>query len=180
MKYFVISDIHGSASALEMVLEYYRKEQADGLIILGDILYHGPRNPLPIGHNPQAVVNMLNEMSQDIIAVRGNCEAEVDQMVLNFPVMADYNIIPNQKNKWFFTHGHIYNEDKLPPLNKGDIFFYGHTHIACIKETSGIMIINPGSISLPKNNTQASFGVLENNHFRLVSLNYETLEKIDF
>ena len=129
MKLMFASDIHGSAYYCRKMLEAYQAEEADRLILLGDILYHGPRNDLPKEYAPKEVIAMLNPMKNDICAVRGNCEAEVDQMVLDFPVMADYALILYGERNLYATHGHIYNENNLPPLKNGDILIHGHTHV---------------------------------------------------
>ena len=129
MKLMFASDIHGSAYYCRKMLEAYQAEEAGRLILLGDILYHGPRNDLPKEYAPKEVIAMLNLMKNDICAVRGNCEAEVDQMVLDFPVMADYALILYGERNLYATHGHIYNENNLPPLKNGDILIHGHTHV---------------------------------------------------
>ena len=128
MKWFIASDIHGSAYYCRRMLERYKKENADRLLLLGDVLYHGPRNDLPNGYAPKEVIEMLNAIKDDILCVRGNCEAEVDQMVLKFPVLADYAIIDLGDSLIYATHGHIYNENNLPPLKRGDVLLHGHTH----------------------------------------------------
>ena len=129
MKYMFASDVHGSAYYCRKMLEAYKKEQAERLVLLGDLLYHGPRNDLPKEYAPKEVIKMLNGMKQEIYAVRGNCEAEVDQMVLEFPVMADYCILAIDGKTFYATHGHVYNENNLPPLCEGDILIHGHTHV---------------------------------------------------
>lgn len=151
MKLMFASDIHGSAYYMQKVLEAFTNEQADKLVLLGDLLYHGPRNPLPRDYDPQAVIKMLNENKQNILAVRGNCDAEVDQMVLEFPIMQDSLMLFLDKRQMFVTHGHLFSLDKPPILNKGDILINGHFHIGEIKETEDIIYLNPGSVSLPKN-----------------------------
>mgnify|MGYP000860042490 CR=1 FL=1 len=129
MKLMIASDIHGSAYYCEKMIEAYKREKADKLLLLGDLLYHGPRNDLPKDYNPKAVIAMLNAMKEDLLCVRGNCDTEVDQMVLNFPVMADYALILYGERNLYATHGHIYNENNLPPLKNGDILIHGHTHV---------------------------------------------------
>lgn len=128
MKYLIVSDIHGSLPALESVLDFFDKQGCDMLLILGDILNYGPRNRIPEGLNPQEIARRLNEMSDRIIAIRGNCDSEVDQMLLHFPILADYALVVDNRKKLFLTHGHIYHEEKMP-LGKHDCFFYGHTHL---------------------------------------------------
>ena len=129
MKWMIASDIHGSAYYCRELLEAYDKEKADRLLLLGDILYHGPRNDLPKDYNPKEVIALLNQHKQDILCVRGNCDTEVDQMVLEFPVLADYCVIADEKNAIYATHGHHFNEGNLPPLQKGDMLLNGHTHV---------------------------------------------------
>ena len=157
MKLMFASDIHGSAYYCRKMLEAYQAEEADRLILLGDILYHGPRNDLPKEYAPKEVIAMLNPMKNDICAVRGNCEAEVDQMVLDFPVMADYAA----------THGHIYNENNLPPLKNGDILIHGHTHVLKAEKREDYTLLNPGSVSIPKEGNPPSYAILEDGLFTI-------------
>ena len=165
MKYFIASDIHGSAYYCEKMLEAYKEEKADKLILLGDILYHGPRNDLPEGYAPKKVINMLNPLKDEIICVRGNCDAEVDQMVLNFPIMADYALLPVGKKTVFITHGHKFNKENLPAIKKGDILLHGHTHVPVCEEYENFTYINPGSVSIPKENSGHAYMTLEGNEF---------------
>ncbi len=167
MKYIIASDIHGSALWCEKLIKAFESENADKLILLGDILYHGPRNDLPDEYNPKKVIEMLNALTGKIMSVRGNCEAEVDQMVLSFPVLADYAIIPYNGKTIFLTHGHIYNEAKLPPLDNGDILMHGHTHIPVCEKRDGYTLVNPGSVSLPKENSHHGYAILEANSINL-------------
>ena len=127
MKLMIASDIHGSAFYCKQLIEAYKQEQPDKLLLLGDLLYHGPRNDLPKDYAPKQVIEMLNAISDQLICVRGNCEAEVDQMVLQFPIMADYCAIADGDTLIYATHGHTYNEQNLPPLHRGDILLHGHT-----------------------------------------------------
>ncbi len=151
MKLMFASDIHGSAYYCKKVIETFNKEQADKLVLLGDLLYHGPRNPLPREYDPQKVLAMLNENKEKILAVRGNCDSEVDQMVLQFPMMQDSLVMYLENRQVFITHGHLFSMDKPPLLNKGDVLINGHFHIGEIKETDDFIYLNPGSVSLPKN-----------------------------
>ena len=137
MKLFVASDIHGSAFYCRKMLEAYKKENADRMLLLGDILYHGPRNDLPKEYAPKEVIAMLNERKNEIYAVRGNCEAEVDQMVLQFPVLADYCVLPLREKVIYATHGHVYNEGNLPPMKEDDILLHGHTHVLKAEKRDG-------------------------------------------
>jgi putative phosphoesterase len=178
MKLFFISDIHGSLYFTKKVLEIFKEEEADYLVVLGDELYHGARNPLPEQYNPKEVASLLNEFADKIIAIRGNCDSEVDEMVLNFPMAAAYSTILYNNKRIFITHGHIYNENNLPKLKAGDVFVYGHTHIPKAEKVNQIFIINPGSITFPKENNPNSYGVLQNNIFEIRDLNGIILKKI--
>lgn len=178
MKLFFISDIHGSSYYLSKFLERYREEEGDYLIILGDILYHGARNDLPRGYNPKEVIALLNKYSHEIIAVRGNCDSEVDEMVLEFPIRADYSNILYGDRRIFLTHGHIYNEDEMPSLKEGDIFFYGHSHLPRAEKKDGIYFLNPGSISLAKGGNPNSYGVLEDELFTIRDLDGNRFKEI--
>lgn len=175
MKLMIASDIHGSALYCRQMTDAYEKERADRLVLLGDILYHGPRNDLPEQYAPKEVISILNPLREHLLCVRGNCDAEVDQMVLDFPVLADYCFLelPDGKGKTisvFATHGHVYNQDHLPPLKNGDILLTGHTHIpACteIKDYRGNLYryLNPGSVSIPKEGSAHSYMIYENGVF---------------
>ena len=165
MKYFIVSDIHGSALYCRKALECFEAEEADRMIILGDILYHGPRNDLPAEYAPKEVIAMLNPIKNKLLCVRGNCEAEVDQMVLDFPVLADYAILELGKNIVFITHGHKFNTTNLPPLSEGDILLHGHTHIPACEKCGDIMYLNPGSASIPKNGSHHGYMTLKNGIF---------------
>lgn len=184
MKYFIMSDIHGSATACEKALAQFEKLNCDQIILLGDVLYYGPRNPLPEGHDPKAVATMLNSLAGKITACRGNCDSEVDQMLLDFPVLADYALLADDGVKIFASHGHIYSppsekdatqpvvvNSKLPPPSGIDIALFGHVHIQHLYcATSGVIVCNPGSISLPKADSPAGFAVYEKNGISLYDL----------
>lgn len=179
MKYIIASDIHGSYKYASILYERMCEEKADKLLILGDILYHGPRNDLPDGYAPKKVISLLNSIKSDIIAVRGNCEAEVDSMVLEFPCMSDYAVVMTETGRcMYLTHGHMHNPEKLPPLADGSIFMYGHTHIKVLEKSGNIYIINPGSISIPKDGT-ASFGIYENNRLYLKDIDGNIISALD-
>lgn len=178
MKIFFMSDIHGSLYYTKKALENFKKEKADFIVILGDELYHGARNPLPLEYNPKEVAELLNEYADKIIAVRGNCDSEVDEMVLNFPMMTTFSTILYNNRRLFLTHGHIYNENNLPELRDGDVFIYGHTHIPKAEKMGNIFIINPGSITLPKENNPNSYGVLEDNIFKIKDLDGKVFKEI--
>ena len=150
MKIMIASDIHGAAGFCEQMLAAYDREQAQKLLLLGDILYHGPRNDLPEGYAPKEVLAMLNARKEELLCVRGNCDTEVDQMVLEFPILAEYCILYVNDRMIFATHGHNFNEKNLPMLKKGDILLHGHTHVPVCRETDHYVYLNPGSVSIPK------------------------------
>ena len=167
MKLMFASDIHGSAYYCRKMLEAFQEEKAERLVLLGDILYHGPRNDLPKEYAPKEVIALLNPMKDKIYAVRGNCEAEVDQMVLNFPVMADYCVILADGKAIYATHGHIYNENNLPPLQEGDILIHGHTHVLRAEKKESYTLLNPGSVSIPKEGNPPTYAIFENGIFMI-------------
>lgn len=175
MKILIASDIHGSAYFCRLLLEAFEKEKADKILLLGDVLYHGPRNDLPKDYSPKEVISMLNPLKEKILCIRGNCDTEVDQMVLEFPILADYCFLPLETRTIYATHGHIYNENKLPPLQKGDILLNGHTHIPKCAEYDEFTYINTGSVSIPKENSPHSYIVLEDGLF--IWKNLETGEE---
>lgn len=193
MKFVIASDIHGSATWCKKLLDAIEQEQPDRILLLGDVLYHGPRNDLPEGYAPKEVIAMLNPLAEQIVCVRGNCEAEVDQMVLSFPCMADYTVVfdpaathaadgsalaaPTQR-ELFLTHGHVFGAgfhnsvDNLPALPEGSILLYGHTHKKVNEpapSNPSIWAFNPGSVSIPKDDTH-SFGIYEDGALRHVIL----------
>ena len=178
MKYVFASDIHGSAYYCRKLLDAFREEQAERLVLLGDLLYHGPRNDLPREYAPKEVIALLNEHKNKIYAVRGNCEAEVDQMVLEFPVMADYCILSVDGRTFYATHGHIYNQDNLPPLQEGDILIHGHTHVLKAQQMDGYILLNPGSVSIPKEGNPATYAVLENSIFTIKDFDGNTVREM--
>ena len=161
MKLMIASDIHGSARWCERLLEVWREEGEPRLLLLGDLLYHGPRNDLPDEYAPKRVIDMLNSVREDLLCVRGNCEAEVDQMVLSFPVMADYCALSMGDRIIYATHGHIHGETNPPPLVPGDILLCGHTHIPAFNRHENFTYINPGSTSMPKNGSAHSYMILD-------------------
>ena len=162
MKWFIASDIHGSAYYTNQMLIAFENENADKMLLLGDILYHGPRNDLPRDYAPKEVIAMLSAYKEKILCVRGNCDTEVDQMVLPFPILADYAVICTEERSIYATHGHKYGPDNLPPLAEGDILLYGHTHIPTLEERDGITLVNPGSVSIPKEGSEGGYIIIEN------------------
>ncbi|MBR5283977.1 MAG: phosphodiesterase [Clostridia bacterium] len=165
MKWFIASDLHGSAHFCDRMVEAYKREQADRLVLLGDILYHGPRNDLPEGYAPKAVIAALNPLRDEILCVRGNCDTEVDQMVLEFPVLADYAVIADGDLTVYLTHGHKYGEQNPLPMPRGSILLCGHTHIPACNAHEGFIYMNPGSVSIPKNGSCHGYMTLENGVF---------------
>ena len=165
MKLMVASDIHGSAYYCSKMLEAFDREGADRLLLLGDLLYHGPRNALPREYAPKEVIQLLNARKDRLLCVRGNCEAEVDQMVLEFPVMADSCILFWEGRMIFATYGHRYHLGALPPMQPGDILLHGHTHIPACEQAEGILYMNPGSVSIPKNGSYPGYMVIAGREF---------------
>ena len=164
MKWMIASDLHGSYFYASQMQQAFEREQADRLLLLGDLLYHGPRNDLPREYAPKEVIPLLNGKKEKLLCVRGNCDAEVDQMVLEFPVLADYAVLPVGQRLIYATHGHIYHVKNLPPLAPGDVLLHGHTHVPAWTEFGqGNLYLNPGSVSIPKENSPHSYMTLEGN-----------------
>lgn len=179
MKILFLSDIHGMAPTLAKALEHADQLTPDRIVLLGDVLYHGPRNGVPDRYNPPQAVELLNARKKMILAVRGNCDAEVDQMLLEFPIMADYAEFCTETKRFFFTHGHLWNEHHLPALPAGTILAHGHTHIPVLKTLpDGITIFNPGSISLPKEDFPQSFGFFDGENLTVRRLDDGTVMDI--
>ena len=171
MKILFASDIHGSASAMELVLSRFESENCDRLILLGDLLYHGPRNDLPDRYAPKEVIKLLNDFRVTPLCVRGNCDAEVDQMVLNFPIRADSMLLPLDGERCaFVTYGHLFNTECPPPHKKGDVLIHGHTHVHGVWQQEDYIYINPGSAALPKEGQPRSYMVYENGVFAIKHL----------
>ena len=161
MKIVFLSDIHGSRSRLARALEAIKRESYDYIAVLGDALYHGPRNALPDDYNPAATAEMLNTLSEKIIAVRGNCDSEVDQMLIRYPMMGDYAMVLSDERRIFLCHGHIHTPADPPFLSNGDIFAFGHTHVPLAEKKEGLFLFNPGSVSIPKAGNPASYGTYD-------------------
>ena len=164
MKLMIASDIHGSEHYCEMMVKRYEEEKPDRLLLLGDLLYHGPRNDLPVGYDPKKVIGMLNDLKDKILCVRGNCDCDVDQMVLDFPIMADYGFLCIDGIDIYVTHGHVINQTK-PLQGMRGILLCGHTHVPKIEECEGFTYLNPSSIAIPKNESRHSYMVFENGLF---------------
>lgn len=160
MKYLILSDIHGALPTLERALNFYKARHCDLLCILGDILNYGPRNGLPPGLDPQGVADRLNSMADDIVAIRGNCDSEVDQMLLRFPMLSECMLIVDNGHRLLLTHGHLYNKEKLPP-GRFDAMFYGHTHLWELSRQGQTVICNTGSITFPKGGKEPTMAVYE-------------------
>ena len=162
MKIAFMSDIHGVPSALKVALSAAESLKYDKLVLLGDLLYHGPRNGVPDFYDPVQVAEILNGLKDRIVAVRGNCDAEVDQMMFTFPMMAEYAVVEAGSETFFITHGHRWNEFSLPPLGMGSVLVHGHTHVPELKRLDcGLTIFNPGSVALPKGGSSRSFGYFD-------------------
>jgi putative phosphoesterase len=178
-KLFFGSDLHGSLPATEQMLQAYQDSGAAHLILLGDVLNHGPRNPVPEGYAPAAVAELLNQYSDQIIAVRGNCDSEVDQMLLTFPMLESHAwVLLESGQRIFLTHGHIYHENHKPMLKAGDILAHGHSHIPCAKTAGEQIIYNPGSITFPKGGYPASYGLLEDKTLKVITFDSQVLAEI--
>ena len=165
VKIMIASDIHGSEFYCKKLVDAYKNEGAGRLLLLGDILYHGPRNDLPEGYAPKKVIEILNGMKEELLCVRGNCDTEVDQMVLNFPILGDYAVLSAGDKLIYATHGHKFGKDNPPPLKEGDILLCGHTHIPECTDCGKFIYLNTGSVSIPKENSWHGYIMLENNEF---------------
>lgn len=170
MKIMIASDIHGSIYYAQRLVEKYRESCAERLVLLGDILYHGPRNDLPRDYNPKKVTELLNSISDQILCIRGNCDTEVDQMVLTFPILADYAVLFLDGKLYYLTHGHKYGFDNFPNIKAGDAIIQGHTHIPVTETRNGILCINPGSVSIPKEGSKHQCLLYDNGVFKEVIL----------
>ncbi|MBE7044627.1 MAG: phosphodiesterase [Ruminococcaceae bacterium] len=165
MKWLIASDIHGSAFYAQKLVEAIEREGAERVLLLGDLLYHGPRNDLPKDYQPKKVIDLLNAKKEKLLCVRGNCDTEVDQMVLEFPILSDYALICEEGVRIYASHGHKFSPQSLPPLVKGDVFLYGHTHIPAYETVGGCVCINPGSVSIPKEDSHHGYMIFENGCF---------------
>ena len=180
MKWMIASDLHGSAFYCKKMIKAFERERADRLLLLGDLLYHGPRNDLPEGYAPKEVIPLLNGLKPALLCVRGNCDAEVDQMVLDFPILADYAVLPVGRRLVYATHGHVHNLKNLPPLAPGDVLLHGHTHIPAWTEFGkGNLYLNPGSVSIPKEGSAHSYMTLEGETFLWKTLEGEAYRELE-
>ena len=177
-KLMIASDIHGSATYCRALLDAFEREGAEHLLLLGDVLYHGPRNDLPDGYAPKEVIALLSPYADRILAVRGNCDTEVDQMVLPFPVLADYAWVMANGRTLFLTHGHKYTDEAPPPLPKDSILLSGHTHVPHVRPHEGFLALNPGSVSIPKEGSHHSYLLFEENVFRFMTLSGEEWDRV--
>jgi len=180
MKYIIASDIHGSAFYCGKLLERYKAEGAEGILLLGDVLYHGPRNDLPEGYAPKEVIAMLNPLKNDILCVRGNCEAEVDQMVLDFDVTTQHRNLNLFNREMLMTHGHHINIDAPPTEFNPEFVLYGHTHIPLKAQKDGVWYLNPGSVTIPKNNSAHSYMTLDESGFVWKTIDGEEYDRLEF
>lgn len=167
MKIMFASDIHGSVFYCKKMIERFEEEKCEKMVLLGDLLYHGPRNDLPKGYNPKEVIKMLNGIKEKILVVRGNCDAEVDQMVLEFPIMADYAYLMIDDRRIYAAHGHKYSDENKPCLLTGEVYIQGHTHIYKAEKVQGNFYLNPGSVALAKNGNPNTYAVLEKDTFSI-------------
>lgn len=172
MRMVIASDLHGLPESLEFLLAKVKELKPARTVLLGDMLYHGPRNPLPGGYGPLHMPELFRQLMDlaPVTAVRGNCDAEIDQTVLGFPIMADYSLFIAGRHKIFVTHGHLYTPEEHPRLNPGDAFLFGHIHVPVCEERGGILILNPGSASIPKESSPHSFMTYEGGVFRWIDL----------
>jgi putative phosphoesterase len=181
MKLLIASDIHGDIESAKVLTEAFEREGCQKILLLGDVLYHGPRNNLPGRYAPKEVIALLNRYKDKILAVRGNCDTEVDQMVLEFPILADYALLSLDGLNIYATHGHNYNTQTPPPLSEGDILLHGHTHvIRAEKFGNNNTYINPGSITLPKENCPRSYIIYEAGKFTFFNILGEVIKTAEF
>ncbi|MHA2940010.1 phosphodiesterase [Vibrio sp. RC27] len=180
MKLFIASDIHGSEAATKELITAFLESGASQLILLGDLLNHGPRNPIPESYNPVAVSEILNQYADRIIAVRGNCDSEVDQMLLNFPIMSDLAwVLLEDGRRLVLTHGHVYHAAQLPPVSRQDVLMHGHTHIPVAEHIESCYLFNPGSVTFPRNGFSPSYGILDCKQLSVLTFEGEVLRSVD-
>lgn len=178
MKLMIASDLHGSLAAAEKLFERFLEEQPEKLILLGDLLYHGARNDLPERYDTKGLTALLNRYAKKIIAVRGNCDAEIDQMVLDFPIMADYALMYVDGKEWIITHGHVFNENSMIPHPEGCILIHGHTHLKVLEKCGDFYYLNPGSTSIPKDDDRGSYMIYEDGVFSIRDLSGNEIKSL--
>lgn len=171
MQWMIASDLHGSAYYARALVEAFAREGADRLVLLGDLLYHGPRNDLPREYAPKEVIPLLNGLGDRLLCVRGNCDSEVDQMVLTFPILADYAVLALGERLVYCTHGHVWNRENLPPLRPGDLLLHGHTHVPAWESFgAGCWYLNPGSLAIPKAGSPHSYMTIQDGQIQWKTL----------
>ena len=182
MKLLIASDLHGDAVCCQKMLDAAEREGAERILLLGDLLYHGPRNDLPCGYAPKSVIDLLNGISDKLLCVRGNCDTEVDQMVLNFPILSDTAWIYDGETKisLFMSHGHKYSPDNMPPISGRVVFLYGHTHLLGKTVVGGVPCVNPGSVSLPKGGNAKSYATYQNGVIDIKDLGGNLIQRLEF
>ena len=180
MKWMVASDIHGSGYWCEKLVEAFAREGADKLLLLGDILYHGPRNPLPEGHDPQRCAALLGEMKEKVVSVRGNCDAAIDQVMLSFPAMADYLLLDLGEKLVFATHGDQWGEENPPAMAKGGVLLTGHTHVSACVDHGDFLYLNPGSAALPKDEGHHGYLLLDKDGTVFCEMDGTVYRKVTF
>ena len=179
MKIMAASDIHGDFDSAKAIIDAYKASGADRLVLLGDLLYHGPRNDLPSTYAPKKVIELLNSVKDELLCVRGNCDTEVDAMVLQFPILADYAWICLGNTRIFATHGHKFNTETPPPLKKGDLLLHGHTHVSCaIPFGNENLYVNPGSAAIPKENTPRGYILIDEDEISFRSLDGAEYDRV--
>ena len=177
MKLFIASDLHGAFGRAEKIIAAFRAENADLLLLCGDYLNHGPRNGLPDDYAPEKVAPLLSSFKEIIIGVRGNCDSEVDQLLLPFPMMGDYAVVFANARRLFLTHGHIHSPEKLPQLPAGSVFVSGHTHVPVLEYSGEILLVNPGSPAMPKGGSKAGYALVTAEAACLKTLEGETVKE---
>ena len=181
MKFMIASDIHGSLFYAEKLFQRFEEEKPEKMILLGDLLYHGARNDLPEGYNTKGLTALLNSYKDQLMAVRGNCDAEIDQTVLAFPIMADYLEMYVDGRRWIVTHGHVFDEKSMPAHNAGTVLLHGHTHLKVLENCGDFYYVNPGSVSIPKDEDQIrSYMIYENGVFTIKDLDGNPLKEMEF
>lgn len=179
MKLLIASDLHGDLASVEALIGKFNDERCERILLLGDILYHGPRNNLPETYNPKGVIELLNSYADKITSVRGNCDAEVDEMVLDFPVLADYALLSLDGITVFASHGHHHSPDSPPKLSEGAVMLGGHTHLYGVREFgNNNLYLNPGSVSIPKGGNPKTFMIYENRSFVIKDFAGKSLAEI--